>query len=149
MSDQRGPFARTAPYLAVSCWAVGFSFWEGWQRPSTLMSIYVCSTSLLALGAAVISSYKRGVADTIQEAINAYDDATAAVNTMGAAVQAQLGPIHLTGGGPLDGTTMPVPTLTQGHHRLVLHDPETDELLGAYVQDDDDPNRLIWEEGAE
>lgn len=127
-----GPIFGSAPYwllgIAISTGSLAIAF----SNPSRPIALYMIVVAPLLTAIIVTWAYLRGQIDVLEERIVA-------------SIPEKL---RLTGGGPMDGMTIPHPALADGMNKLVLTDHDTNEPLGAYVQEDPLSDRLVWDSGA-
>lgn len=144
---KEGAVVRAAPYWLTTIPALTFAYGFGAQHRHGWELALLTSLGLLYLLTVVCSCWLNGRMTMMQQAIDAYEETVGMIETSTRLLAAAASdPIKLTGGGPMDGETLPDPAaLWSAYPARVIIQDEDHEPIGAYVPAPDDVNLLVWE----
>ena len=133
----RGAVRRTVPFWLTICLIllIGLAM-PGW------LDVFAGVLVFLVVVVMCAACYMTGWADGAGEVLPLVNEQAALLDK----AADEMGPLKLTGGGPLDGDTVPNPADVP---RLLVYDPENEELEGYYIQDLERPGVLVWQPAEE
>lgn len=136
---QPGAIMKIAPALLMGFALLMLAYYLGSSHRDSLTVVLAAILGFLGLGIVVGIAYEQGKLTVMTEASELLRDASEALDEM-----QEIHTLKLTGGGPMDGMSVPHPLSTlQGRANLVVRSEDND-VEGVYMQSPDDPTILIW-----